>query len=249
MTDWQPLDCHAHSTCSDGVLDPDDVIAAATARGVRGTVSDHASRDVRFAIKSPEAMDEYMKTIAHLPYRSAEFCSHDALWRDLTPAQMSHLTHRVGSLHAFTLDDGSLVRMFQKEMPPGLSHRAYMSRHVAAIEALAASMPIEVFAHPTLVPHALRSVPGEELWSESDEERLVTALQRNDIAFEISNRYRVHPRLVQRVIAHGVRISLGSDGHQREQVGNLEWPLALTRSLGVPDAALYDPLAHGTRHG
>ena len=249
MTDWQPLDCHAHSTCSDGVLDPDDVIAAATARGVRGTVSDHASRDVRFAIKSPEAMDEYMKTIAHLPYRSAEFCSHDALWRDLTPAQMSHLTHRVGSLHAFTLDDGSLVRMFQKEMPPGLSHRAYMSRHVAAIEALAASMPIEVFAHPTLVPHALRSIPGEELWSESDEERLVTALQRNDIAFEISNRYRVHPRLVQRVIAHGVRISLGSDGHQREQVGNLEWPLALTRSLGVPDAALYDPLAHGTRHG
>ena len=249
MTDWQPLDCHAHSTCSDGVLDPDDVIAAATARGVRGTVSDHASRDVRFAIKSPEAMDEYMETIAHLPYHSAEFCSHDALWRDLTPVQMSHLTHRVGSLHAFTLDDGSLVRMFQKEMPPGLSHRAYMSRHVAAIEALAASMPIEVFAHPTLVPHALRSIPGEELWSESDEERLVTALQRNDIAFEISNRYRVHPRLVQRVIAHGVRISLGSDGHQREQVGNLEWPLALTRSLGVPDAALYDPLAHGTRHG
>lgn len=249
MTDWQPLDCHAHSTCSDGVLDPDDVIAAATARGVRGTVSDHASRDVRFAIKSPDAMDEYMQTIAHLPYRSAEFCSHDALWRDLTPAQMSHLTHRVGSLHAFTLDDGSLMRMFQKEMPPGLSHRAYMSRHVAAIEALAATMPIEVFAHPTLVPHALRSIPGEELWSESDEERLVTALQRNDIAFEISNRYRVHPRLVQRAIAHGVRISLGSDGHQREQIGNLEWPLALTRSLGVPDAALYDPLAHGTRHG
>ena len=249
MTDWHPLDCHAHSTCSDGVLSPDDVIATAATRGVRGTVSDHASRDVRFAIKSPEAMDEYIDTIAHLPYRSAEFCSHDALWRDLTPAQMSHLTHRVGSLHAFALDDGSLVRMFQKEMPSGLSHRAYMSRHVAAIEALAASMPIEVFAHPTLVPHALRSIPGEELWSESDEERLVTALQRNGIAFEISNRYRVHSRLVQRAIAHGVRISLGSDGHQREQIGNLEWPLALTRSLGVPDAALYDPLAHGTRHG
>lgn len=249
MTDWQPLDCHAHSTCSDGVLSPDDVIAASTARGVRGTVSDHASRDVRFAIKSPEAMDEYMNSIAHLPYRSAEFCSHDALWRDLTPAQMSNLTHRVGSLHAFTLDDGSLVRMFQKEMPSGLSHRAYMSRHVAAIEALAASMPIEVFAHPTLVPHALRSIPGEELWSESDEERLVTALQRSGIAFEISNRYRAHSRIVQCAIAHGVRISLGSDGHQREQIGNLEWPLALTRSLGVPDAALYDPLAHGTRHG
>jgi len=249
VSHWQPLDCHAHSTCSDGVLSPDDVIATAAARGVRGTVSDHASRDVRFAVKSSQAMDAYMEAIAHLPYRSAEFCSHDGLWRDLTPVQMARLTHRIGSLHAFALDDGSLVRMFQKEMPAGLSQQAYMSRHVAAIEALAETMPIEVFAHPTLVPHPLRTIAGDELWSESDEERVVTALRRNGIAFEVSNRYRAHTRFVQRAVAHGVRISLGSDGHQPDQIGNLEWPLALTRALGVDDGALFDPLVHGTRHG
>jgi len=246
---WQPLDCHAHSTCSDGVLGPDAVIATAAARGVRGTVSDHASRDVRFAVKTVEAMDVYAETIANLPYRSAEFCSHDSLWRDLTPAQMARLTHRIGSLHAFALDDGALVRMFQTELPAGLSQRAYMTRHVAAVEALADRMPIEIFAHPTLVPHPLRVVPGEELWTEADEERLVMALHRNGIAFEVSNRYRAHRRLVERAVAYGVRLSLGSDGHQPDQIGNLDWPLALTRSLGVPDAALYDPLVHGTRHG
>lgn len=249
MSHWQPLDCHAHSTCSDGVLGPDAVVAAAAARGVRGTVSDHASRDVRFAVKSPDAMDAYAETIAHLSYRSAEFCSHDTLWRDLTPAQMARLTHRIGSLHAFALDDGTLVRMFQKELPVGLSQTAYMTRHVAAVEALADSMPVEIFAHPTLVPHPLRTVPGEELWSEDDEERLVAALHRNGIAFEVSNRYRAHRRLVERAVAKGVRLSLGSDGHQPEQIGNLEWPLELTRSLGVPDSSLYDPLDHGTRHG
>ncbi len=225
------------------------MIATAAARGVRGTVSDHASRDVRFAIKSSEAMDAYVTSIAHLPYRSAEFCSHDSLWRDLTPSQMAQLTHRVGSLHAFALDDGTLIRMFQKEMPSGLSPSAYMSQHVAAVEALADRMPIEVFAHPTLVPHLLRAIPGDELWSEQDEERVVSALKRNGIAFEVSNRYRAHTRLVQRAVAKGVRISLGSDGHQPDQIGNLEWPLALTRSLGVADDALYDPLVHGTRHG
>ncbi len=249
MSRWQPLDCHAHSTCSDGVLGPDAVIATAAARGVRGTVSDHASRDVRFAVKSVEAMDAYTETIAHLPYRSAEFCSHDLLWRDLTPAQMARLTHRIGSLHAFALDDGALVRMFQKELPAGLSQRAYMTRHVAAVEALADSMPVEIFAHPTLVPHPLRTVPAEELWTEADEERLVMALHRNGIAFEVSNRYRAHRRLVERAVAHGVRLSLGSDGHQPEQIGDLDWPLELTRSLGVPDTTLYDPLLHGTRHG
>jgi len=171
------------------------------------------------------------------------------LWRDLTPAQMARLTHRIGSLHAFALDDGTLVRMFQKDLPAGLSQTAYMTRHVAAIEALADGMPVEIFAHPTLVPHPLRTVPGEELWSEGDEERLIAALHRNGIAFEVSNRYRAHRRLVERAVAKGVRLSLGSDGHQPDQIGNVEWPLELTRSLGVPDSSLYDPLDHGTRLG
>jgi histidinol phosphatase-like PHP family hydrolase len=247
VSSWQPLDCHAHSTCSDGVLSPDDVIAAAAARGVRGTVSDHASLDVRFSLKSVAEVDEYLALIAHLPYRSAEFCSHDALWRELTDAQLARLTHRIGSLHAVAMPDGTLVRMFQKDLPTGLSVADYMAQHVASIDALADVMPIEIFAHPTLLPYALRELPPDEVWSEASEEQLVRALQRNAIAFEVSNRYRAHPRLVQRAIAHGVRLSLGSDGHQREQVGNLEWPLALTRALGVPDDALYDPLEHGTR--
>ena len=249
MSHWTPLDCHAHSTCSDGALSPDDVITTASTRGVRGTVSDHASRDVRYSLKSPAAVDVYEALIAHLPYRSAEFCSHDSLWRELSDVQLDRLTHRIGSLHAVPLDDGSLVRMFQKQMPAGLSPSAYMAHHVHAVEALADEMPIDILAHPTLLPYTLRDLPPEELWEEWHEERLVTALKRNGIAFEVSNRYRTHHRLVQRAVAHGVRISLGSDGHQREQIGNLEWPLALTRSLGVADDALYDPLVHGTRRG
>ena len=247
MSPWLPLDCHAHSTCSDGVLSPDAVIAAAAAKGVRGSVSDHASRDVRFALKSPDAVDAYEALIAHLPYRSAEFCAHDTLWRELSEAQLDRLTHRIGSLHAFDGGDGTLLRMFQRTLPDGLSRGAYMTMHLAAVDALADSMPIDIFAHPTLVPYDLRELPPEELWDEAHEEQLVTALQRNSICFEVSNRYRAHPRLVQRAIAHGVRLSLGSDGHQPEQVGNLAWPLELTRSLGVPDTALYDPLVHGTR--
>lgn len=249
MSSWQPLDCHAHSTCSDGVLSPDDVIATAATRGVRGTVSDHASRDVRYSLKSPAAVDDYQALIAHLPYRSAEFCSHDSLWRELSAAQLARLTHRIGSLHAVALEDGSLVRMFQKELPTGLTPAQYMTRHLGAIDTLADAMPIDIFAHPTLVPYPLREVPVEELWTEAAEEQLVLALQRNGIAFEVSNRYRAHRRLVERVVAHGVRISLGSDGHQREQIGDLEWPLALTRSLGVSDDALFDPFVHGTRVG
>jgi histidinol phosphatase-like PHP family hydrolase len=52
---------------------------------------------------------------------------------------------------------------------------------------------------------------------------------------------------VRRAVDRGVRISLGSDGHTAEQVGDVARPLALARSLGVRDEDLYDPRRHGSR--
>jgi histidinol phosphatase-like PHP family hydrolase len=108
-------------------------------------------------------------------------------------------------------------------------------------------MPVDILAHPTLVPIALRRIENEELWKESHEERLIEALYSAGIAFEVSNRYKPHERIVRRAVDRGLRISLGSDGHTADQVANLESPLALTRRLGVADAELYDPVAHGSR--
>jgi histidinol phosphatase-like PHP family hydrolase len=108
-------------------------------------------------------------------------------------------------------------------------------------------MPVDVFAHPTLLPLEYRALPLEELWTEPREERAADALFRAGVAFEISNRYRPHERLVRCVVARGVRISLGSDGHTLHQVADVAWPLALARRLGVPDEELYDPLVHGSR--
>jgi histidinol phosphatase-like PHP family hydrolase len=61
------------------------------------------------------------------------------------------------------------------------------------------------------------------------------------IAFEISARYKAHERLVRRAIDRGVRVSLGSDGHSADQVGDLTFPLALARHCGARDEDLFDP--------
>jgi predicted metal-dependent phosphoesterase TrpH len=37
---WKPVDCHAHSTMSDGALDVPQLIERVTGRGVRPSVSD-----------------------------------------------------------------------------------------------------------------------------------------------------------------------------------------------------------------
>jgi histidinol phosphatase-like PHP family hydrolase len=245
---WQPVDCHAHTTMSDGTLSVAALVARAHALGVQPSVADHISHDVARALKSVDAVRAYLDTLDHYDVRrGGEFCWHDTLWRELPPDLVPRFTHRLGSLHAIALDDGTLIHAFSRRFPAALSPRAYMKAFVANLERLTREMPVDILAHPTLIAMSLSDRPAEELWSDSDEERAVEALYAAGIAFEISSRYPPHERIVRRAVERGVRISLGSDGHSPVQVADITRPLALARLLGVPDDELYDPRRHGSK--
>jgi histidinol phosphatase-like PHP family hydrolase len=247
---WRPVDCHAHSRHSDGALTVPEVLERAAALGVRPSVTDHISRDAPTSVDSPRAVAEYLDDLEQYDVlRGGEFCWHDALWREIPPHTVRRFTHRVGSLHSIRLANGSFFRVFHRDLPDGLGPSAYMEAHVSSLESLVTDMPVDVFAHPTLTSPSLREIDPHELWTEAREERVVRALFDAGIAFEISNRYRPHERIVRRAVDAGVRISLGSDGHSRQQVADIAFPLELARSLGVRDEDLYDPTRHGSRTG
>ncbi|HEX5178642.1 MAG TPA: hypothetical protein VFW04_04905 [Gemmatimonadaceae bacterium] len=234
---------------SDGALDAAELVAAVRARGVRPSVADHISRDVKGAIASVDAARAYLDTLDDYPVgRGGEFCWHDTLWREIPPDLAARFTHHIGSLHAVVVPGLERpLNMFSRRFPEGLEPQAYMDAHLASLEQFAREMPVDILAHPTLVPLSLRDHPIEELWTEPREERAVEALYHAGIAFEVSSRYRPHVRFVRRAFERGVRLSLGSDGHRPDQVGDISFSLALTRSIGAPDDALYDPAVHGSR--
>ncbi len=245
---FRPVDTHAHTTFSDGVLSVEQLIAQVVARGVRPGVADHCSRDVRGAVHSLDAIRVYLDELErHDVLRGGEFCWHDNLWRELPDDLAGRFTHRLGSLHAIFLPDGEVMHAFASPWPAGLDPQYYMDAHIDNLERFAVEMPVDILAHPTLLPMALRKRPLEELWTEPREERAVAALASAGIAFEISNRYRPHERFVRRAVESGVRISLGSDGHTAEQVGQISWPHELAARVGVRDEDLFDPLVHARR--
>ena len=247
---WRPTDCHAHSRHSDGALSVAEVERRGAARGVRTSVSDHISHDAPTTLMSVSAVEAYLDDLErHDVLRGGEFCWHDPIWRELPDAVVQRFTHRLGSLHSIRLGNGEYFRAFSATLPEGLTPLAYMEAHIASLETLAHEMPVDILAHPTLVPPPLRLLPAEELWSEEREERAVQALKSAGLVFEISARYPPHERLVRRAFDAGVRLSLGSDGHTPEQVANITAPHALARRVGVRDEDLYNPAEHGSRTG
>lgn len=245
---WLPRDCHAHTVFSDGTLTIEELVERVQARGVLPSVADHLSGDVAYAIKELDEVIEYLDALDEFDVgRGGEFCWHDPLWRTLPPEIMERFTHIIGSLHGVFLPSSDRVVHAFRPMPSGLSPDAYMDVHLDNVERFAREMPVDILAHPTLLPMGLRRVPIDDLWTDAREDRLIEALRRAGIAFEVSSRYPPHERLVRRAVHAGVRLSLGSDGHTAEQVGDIVGPLALARSLGVRDEDLYDPLTHGRR--
>lgn len=246
---WQPVDCHAHSTFSDGRLTVAEVIARAAELGVRPSLSDHMSSESSYALQTVGDVREYVDVLdAYDVLKAGEFCWHDPLWRQLPDDIVKRLSHRLGSMHAVRLPDGRLVRAFTHDIPD-VSVDAYMDAHAACVEQLAREMPVDIFAHPTLITIPFRKLDVDVLWTEERETRIIEALFQAGIAFEVSSRYWPHERIVRRAVERGVRLSLGSDGHTFDQVANITRPLALARSLGVKDEDLYDPARHGSKTG
>jgi histidinol phosphatase-like PHP family hydrolase len=246
---WLPVDCHAHTTFSDGQLTVDELIECARDRHVTPSVSDHISSYMDSALTTVSEVRAYLDELAtYEVLRGGEFCWHDSLWREIPADLVPRFTHRLGSLHGVWLSNGELVYAFSRRFP-NITPDEYMEAHVENLERFAREMPVDVLAHPTLLPLALRGMALEDLWTESREERAVRALAEAGIAFEISNRYRPHDRFVRRAHDAGVRISLGSDGHTEAQVADIKFPLRLAREMGVADAELYDPRRHGSRTG
>jgi histidinol phosphatase-like PHP family hydrolase len=245
---WLPRDCHAHTTFSDGTLTVEELVERVRARGVLPSVADHLSGDVAYAVKDIEGVTEYLDELEEYDVgRGGEFCWHDPLWREIPAEVNERFTHTLGSLHGVFLPSSDEVVHAFRPMPAGLTPDAYMDIHLDNVERFAREMPVDILAHPTLIPHSLRRVPIDDLWTEAREDRLVEALRRAGIAFELSARYPPHERLVRRAATAGVRLSLGSDGHTAKQVGDIAAPLALARAVGIRDDDLYDPVAHGRR--
>ncbi|HEV7586659.1 MAG TPA: hypothetical protein VGO40_00920 [Longimicrobium sp.] len=245
-------DLHCHTTMSDGRLSLARVVEVAAERGVQVGIADHVStRNPEMMIATRAELAEYLDALDAAPvFRSGEFCWCDTLWGELPDEVMRRFDYRIGSNHGFWLPDGSVASPWWERLPAPWKERPQelMELLAANLCDMVRAMPIQIAAHSTLIPPALRALEPDvhAWWTEAREDRYVEALAESGVALEISNRYRLpHDRLLTKALEAGVRFSLGSDGHSEKQVAALDWAAETARRVGVTDRELFVPERRG----
>lgn len=241
-------DLHCHTTMSDGHLSLDRVVEIAQGRGVQVGIADHIStRNPAMFVATVDEVRDYLDAVEGAPvFRSGEFCWCDTMWRDLPDEVMDRFDYRIGSNHGFWLPDGSVASPWWERLPEPWNREPQRLMEILAANLcdMVRTMPVQIAAHSTLIPPALREMESDPhaWWTEEREDRYVEALAESGVALEISNRYRLpHDRLLVKAKQAGVRFSLGSDGHGERQVAALEWAADTARRVGVTDADLFVP--------
>lgn len=245
-------DLHVHTTMSDGDVDLREVVEIADRLGVTVGIADHVStRNSALFVSSPERLERYLQALEAAPvFRSAELCWCDPFGAGLGAEIVDRFDYLVGSNHGFALPDGSLGSPWWRSLPPAWADKPQdlVEIVVRNLCDLVASMPIAIVAHSTLLPPALLRLDPEVQvwWTDEREDRFIEATLKAGVAIEISNRYRLpHDRFLRKARQAGARFTLGSDGHQRDQVARLDWAVDAALRAEIPDEQLFIPQRDG----
>lgn len=241
-------DLHVHTTMSDGSLTLEAVVGIAAERGIAVGIADHVSaRNLALFVSDGGRLDRYILALAGVDvFRSAELCWRDPFSASLSPELAGRFDYLIGSNHGFELPGGAFASPWTRALPRAWAERPddVMEVMVENLCEMVAVMPIEIAAHPTLMPQALLSLESDvhAWWTEAREDRFIEAAVASGVALEISNRYRLpHDRFLRKAKEAGAAFTLGSDGHTLDQVLKLDWAVSAAERAGIIPADLFLP--------
>lgn len=227
------VDLHVHSAVSGGLELP-ELVELADRRGVRIGIADHVGGDG--ALSSDARIHEHLDELADFPVLRALEVELGERVR-LSPSVERRLDYVVGGLHTLRIGPYtvSMADPGRPEVAPEEIVQAVVDRLCEAME----EEPIDVLAHPTLLPRALRS-DAPRLFDDRLLDRIGRTAAREGVALELSGRLRLpHERALERWLAAGARLALGSGARAASEVGDLAWPLELLGRFGIDPDRLF----------
>jgi len=147
----------------------------------------------------------------------------------------------------FTDDSGKRMRIWIKEEVGEIKDKErFMDMYVNRILGVLNHEPIDIHANPTFLPDVL-AADYDQLWTPERMQTVIDAAQRNDVAIEINNRYRVpSPAFIKAAKKAGVKFSFGTNNSDKN-LGRMEYAVEMVNECGLTWQDIFLPKPDGEK--
>jgi len=149
---------------------------------------------------------------------------------------------------AMTFNDrqGNRMQIWKDEQVNITDPQDFMELLVETIEDVLDHEKIDIYVNATFLPTAIAD-QYDELWTNERMDRVVDALARNDIALEISARYKIPgPALIKKAKERGVKFTFGTNNGDQD-FANLDYCFAMIEECNLQPSDFFLPRAHGQK--
>lgn len=122
----------------------------------------------------------------------------------------------------------------------GRTQEEWMDFLVSQMEKILTNEPVDIYANATYLPPPLEK-DYDALWTDERIDRLLTVLEKNHIALEISARYRIpSAKIISRAKARGIKFTFGTN-NENADFGQLEYALDMVDACGLTASDIWFP--------
>ncbi|MFH0921748.1 MAG: hypothetical protein V1913_15475 [Fibrobacterota bacterium] len=231
-------DLHMHTDMSDGSLTPAGIEKMARERYAKAGVADHVSRYHK--IRDEKSFNAYIEALDRYDlFKGAEICLGTDL--DISDASFDRLDYIIGSMHALRFDRSLTLFFFDADVR--FTDTAYFIQlYTERMVHFLSTERLDILGHPTLLPLFLQSKDPDGFFSDEQYASIVRAGVQNNVAFEISSRWRVPSvRFLSECKSQGARVTFGSDAHSTEDALDFDYPIRILQEAGLDFDSVFVP--------
>lgn len=145
----------------------------------------------------------------------------------------------------WTNDNGKRMRLWIPEETEIGDPQDFMDQLVNRIEGILENEPIDIYVNATYLPQELAS-RYDELWTTERMDRVVKALRENDVAMEISARFKIPSEsFIKRAKKAGVQFTFGTNNTGPDDLGRLEYCLDMVEACDLTAEDIWIPQLKG----
>ncbi|UCG27935.1 MAG: hypothetical protein JSV24_00850 [Bacteroidales bacterium] len=136
--------------------------------------------------------------------------------------------------------EGRRTRLWIKEEVFIEEADSFMDYYVAQIVEILNYEPIDIYVNPTFLPEQIAG-RYDELWTPDRMQKVILALQENEIALEINSRYKIPSAgFIKKAKEAGVRFTMGTNNGDNE-LGYLEYGLQMIEDCDLTPNDFWKP--------